>query len=115
MAVTRVVDPLRGSGVTLPPGSRAIGVFVRIRNRGPGTYDSSSTSDISISPSSGAASAAYAPAGTCQTQDRDFDNQIGTGETHTGCVAFTVDRRARVAGVRFSSNGGSARVASWRR
>jgi hypothetical protein len=111
--VTKVIDPLRGSGATLLTGTRVVGVIVRIRDVGPGEYDSSSTGDISIVPASGSASATYASQGTCMTQDRDFDNQISAGETRQGCVAFALGRRVRLVAVRFTADGGGAGVASW--
>jgi hypothetical protein len=110
-----VIDPLRRSGVALLPGTRAVGVIVRIHNRGPGSYDSSSTGDVSIVPSDGTANAAYASAGRCKTQDRDFDNQIAAAETHAGCVVFTLGAHARLAAVRFAANGGGRGVATWHR
>jgi hypothetical protein len=114
ITVTKVIDPLRGSGAALLRGTRAVGVLVRIRNRGPGVYDSSSSGDISVVPSSGAASVAYAARGPCMTMDRDFDNQIGPGETRSGCVAFALAAGARVAAARFAADGGGAGVARWR-
>ena len=114
VTVSRVIDPLRGSGATLLPATRVVGVFVRIANRGPGGYDSSSTGDISIIPSSGVAAPAYAPAGACKTPDRDFDNAIGPGESRTGCVVFTLDAKARLVGERFAADGGGAGSVTWR-
>ncbi|MEA2264451.1 MAG: hypothetical protein QOE27_34 [Solirubrobacteraceae bacterium] len=114
--VTAVLDPLRRAGVSLLPGTRAVGVIVRIRNRGPGEYDSSSTGDVSIVPASGPAAAAFASRGRCMTQDRDFDNAIPAGETRVGCVVFSLDAGARLAAVRFSANAGGAGgagVATW--
>jgi hypothetical protein len=113
ITVTRVIDPLRGSGATLLPGTRAVGVFVRIRNLGPGEYDSSSTGDLAVVPASGAAAATYAARGSCMTEDRDFDNQIGAGETRQGCVAFALGRSVRLVAVRFTADGGGAGVATW--
>lgn len=114
ITVSKVIDPLKGSGAALLPGTRVVGVFVRIANTGPGGYDSSSTGDISIIPSSGVGSPAYAPQGRCQTADRDFDNAIGPGESRAGCVVFTLNTAARLVGERFSADGGGAGVATWR-
>jgi hypothetical protein len=114
ITVTKVIDPLRNSGAALLPGTRVVGVFVRIANDGPGGYDSSSTGDISIIPSSGVASPAYAPAGACKTPLQDFDNEIGPGENREGCVAFTLNTGARLVGERFSADGGGAGVVKWR-
>ncbi|MEA2298776.1 MAG: hypothetical protein QOF77_1712 [Solirubrobacteraceae bacterium] len=113
VTVARVFDPLRGSGVALPPGTRAVGVVVGIRNLGPGVYDSSSTGDLSIAASAGTASAAAASRGPCKTEDRDFDNQIAPATTRTGCVVFALDAAARLDAVRFAADAGGAGKASW--
>jgi hypothetical protein len=114
ITVTRVIDPLKDSGAALLPVTRAVAVFVKIANRGPGGYDSSSTGDISIIPSAGVASPAYAPQGACKTPLQDFDNAIGPGESREGCVVFTLNTTARLVGERFSADGGGAGVVTWR-
>lgn len=114
VTVPRVIDPLRGSGATRLGGTRVVGVEVKIRNRGPGSYDSSSTGDVTIVPAKGTAAAAYASQGPCMTQLRDFDNQIAAGEARSGCIAFTLDTGARLVAVRFAANGGGEGVATWR-
>jgi hypothetical protein len=114
VSVTKVIDPLRGSGAALLRGTRAVGVLVAIGNRGPGIYDSSSSGDVWVVPSSGMASGAYAARGPCMTMDRDFDNQISPGESRRGCVTFAVAAGARIVAVRFSANGGGAGIATWR-
>lgn len=114
VTVPRVIDPLRGSGATRLAGTRVVGVQVKIRNRGPGSYDSSSTGDVTIVPASGSAAAAYAPQGPCMTQHRDFDNQIAAGDARSGCIAFTLDDGVRLVAVRFAANGGGEGVATWR-
>jgi hypothetical protein len=114
VTLTRVIDPLGGSGAALVPGTRAVGVLVQINNRGPGVYDSSATGDISVVPSFGSAMPAFAPHGVCQTPLRDFDNYISPGEVRSGCVVFAAPSGARVAAVRFSPHGQSARPVSWR-
>jgi hypothetical protein len=114
VTVSKVIDPLVGSGAALLPGTRAVGVFVRIVNDGPGGYDSSSTGDISILPSSGVGSPAYASKGACETPLQDFDNAIGPGENREGCVAFTLNTRAKLVGERFAADGGGAGIVKWR-
>ena len=114
VTVAGVIDPLRGSGAALLPRTRAVGIRVRIRNLGPGVYDSSSTGDVAVAASPGTASVAYASRGPCMTMDRDFDNQISPGETRSGCVTFAVAAGAKVASVRFSADGGGAGVGRWR-
>jgi hypothetical protein len=114
ITISKVIDPLRGSGATLLPGTRAVGVFVRIVNDGPGGYDSSSTGDVSIVASSGTPSPAYAPRGVCMTPLQDFDNAIGPGENREGCVTFTLNASATLVGERFSADGGGSGIADWR-
>jgi hypothetical protein len=113
VTVRRLIDPLRDSGASLPPRTRAVGVLVAIRNIGPGVYDSSATGDVSVVPSSGPAPPVFAPDGTCQTQLRDFDNYITSGEVRDGCVVFAVPRRARVTAVRFSPHAQATHRATW--
>jgi hypothetical protein len=113
VAVTRVINPLVGSGAALQPGTRAVGVILRIQNHGPGDYDSSATGDVSMVPSSGTASPVFAPHGACQTPLRDFDNYITAGEIRHGCVAFSIAADAKVLKVRFSPHGRVAGGATW--
>jgi hypothetical protein len=114
VAAVRVIDPLRDSGAALLTGTRAVGVLIRIRNDGPGTYDSSATGDVSIVPSTGTTTPVFAARGVCQTPLRDFDNDIGTGEVRTGCVAFAIESGAKLLGVRFSPHGQTAGRVAWR-
>jgi hypothetical protein len=113
VTVTKVIDPLLGSGAAIPAGSRAVGVLVRIVNHGPAVYDSSATGDISLATSSGGAAPAFVPQGVCQTPLRDFDNEISAGEARAGCVAFALASQARVVAVRFSPHGNAAGRVVW--
>jgi hypothetical protein len=114
VAVVRVIDPLRGSGAALLTGTRAVGVFVRIRNNGPGIYDSSATGDISIVPSAGMTTPVFAPHGICQTPLQDFDNYITPGVVRNGCVVFSIQSDAKLLAVRFSPHGEAAGRTTWR-
>jgi hypothetical protein len=111
--IRRVIDPLRGSGASLPAGTHAVGVLVQVSNIGSGVYDSSATGDISVLPSSGSAPPTFAPNGECQTQLRDFDNYISAGEIRKGCVVFDVSNRAHVRAVRFSPHAKEAGRVTW--
>jgi hypothetical protein len=102
VTISRVIDPLGGSGASLPPGTRAIGVEAVIADDGPGVYDSSSTGDFSVLTSKGVAPPVYAASGVCQTPLRDWDNEISPGETRNGCIAYSVPAHANVLEVRFS-------------
>jgi hypothetical protein len=113
--VTRVIDPLpAGSGASLLPGTRAVGVLVQIKNQGPGIYDSSATGDVSVIPSAGPTTPVFASHGICQTPLRDFDNYIVPGEERDGCVAFSIQSSAKLLAVRFSPHGAAAGRATWR-
>jgi len=113
VTIHQLLDPLRGSGAALPPGTRGIGVVAEIVNDGPGIYDSSSTGDFSVVPSSGAATPVFAPKGQCQTPLRDWDNEISVGESRGGCVAFAVPARARIIAARFSPHALASGRVTW--
>jgi hypothetical protein len=114
VTVTSLTDPLEDSHASLVPGTRAVGVIAEVVNDGPGGYDSSSTGDFSVLPSSGAATPLFAPAGACQTRLRDWDNEIGPGQTRSGCVVFAVPSDARILAVRFSPHASPVGRATWR-
>ena len=115
LAVTlrRVIDPLRGSGAELPPGSRAVGVILQIRSAGPGVYDSSATGDIRLIASSGVVTPVLATHGICKTPLDDFDRFITAGEDRIGCVVFAVADGATLDAVRFSPHARQLGRLSW--
>ena len=113
VTLSRLIEPLGDSGAALQPGTRAVGVMVRIQNRGPGVYDSSATGDISLVSSSGSATPVFASHGICQTPLRDFDSYITAGEIRHGCVAFSIQDGAKVVAVHFSPHGRAAGRATW--
>jgi hypothetical protein len=114
VTVSKVIDPLRGSGAAVPAGMKAVGVLVSIFNHGPGVYDSSSTADFLLATSTGPATPVFVPSGVCQTALRNFDNHISAGETRSGCVAFAAGVAAKLTAVRFSPHGQVAGRVSWR-
>lgn len=112
--VTKVIDPLRGSGAKVPAGMEPVAVLITARNAGPNPYDSSATSDFSLLSAAGHATPVYAPAGVCQTYVQDFMNELGTGQTRTGCIAYLLPRGYAPTTVRFSPDGGSGgHAVSW--
>ncbi len=115
VTVTKVIDPLNDSGAALLPGTRAVGVKLKVLNHGPGTYDSSATGDVSLVVSSGSAVPTFSPGGACQTPLRDFDNNISPGESRDGCVTFSAPNGAKVIAVRFAPHADKAAAArySW--
>jgi Domain of unknown function (DUF4352) len=102
-----VIDPLRGSGAQVVPGTKAVAILVTVRNAGPGGYDSSSTGDFSLDSAAGQASPLFVPKGVCQTPLQDFMNAIGPGELRTGCVAFSIPTGQQPTTVGFAPDGGS--------
>jgi hypothetical protein len=114
VTVTKVYGSLRGTGAALLPGSHAAGVQLTIRNDAGATYDSTASGDVSVIASSGAPAPLLIRQGVCQTQLVDFESLIGVGETHAGCVGFTIPRGARVVGVRFSPHSRAPGSVTWR-
>jgi hypothetical protein len=114
VTVTKVYGSLRGTGAALLPGTRAAGVQLTIRNDAGATYDSTASGDVSVIASSGTPAPLLIRQGVCQTQLTDFESLIGVGETHAGCVGFTIPRGARVVGVRFSPHSRAPGSVTWR-
>jgi hypothetical protein len=112
--VERVIDPLEGSGASLLPGTRAVGVIVQISNSGPELYDSSATGDFSLIVSRGSALPLFVPHGSCETPLNDFDRYMLPGVTRSGCVAFDVAVGATVLEVRFSPHSRPLGRLAWR-
>ena len=102
VTVQRLIDPLRGSGASLLPGTRAVAILVTLVNAGPDVYDSSATGDFSLVASRGPVTPVFVPTGICQTPAEDFDRYMTAGEERSGCVAFAVPGRAHVLAVQFS-------------
>ncbi|MGH2875034.1 MAG: hypothetical protein ACRDLV_02160 [Solirubrobacteraceae bacterium] len=113
VTVTRVMDPLRGVA-SPPPGARAIGVQVTVRNVGSTTYDSTASGDLGVRTSAGPGSPLFVHSGACQTQLVDFESLIGAGETRSGCVGFSVPRHSRVLSVTFSPHSRARGRVAWR-
>jgi hypothetical protein len=114
VTVSEVLDPLRATGSALLPGTRAAGVQVAIRNAGGSTYDSTASGDWSLLTTAGLASPLFVRHGVCETPLADFESLIGVGETRTGCVAFSVPRRAQILSVRFSPHSRARGTVAWR-
>jgi hypothetical protein len=108
VTVSKVTDPLRGSGAKVPAGMNPVAVLVEVRNAGPGGYDSSYTSDFSLLYPGGHAIPVFAPAGVCKTMVQDFMNELGPGESRTGCITYLVPRGKAPTVVRLAPDGGMA-------
>lgn len=86
-----------------------------IRNLAGGDYDSTASGDWSVTTRSGPGSPLFVRSGACRTPLVDFESLIGSGQTRSGCVAFSLPRRQRIVSIRFSPHArrGPATV-SWR-
>jgi hypothetical protein len=114
VTVSKVLDPLSGTGSALLPGDRATGVQVAIRTVAGATYDSTASGDWSLLTTAGLASPLFVKQGVCQTPLADFESLIGVGGSRDGCVAFSVPRRARILSVRFSPHSRARGSVAWR-
>lgn len=114
VTVSKVLDPLSGTGSTLLPGHRATGVQAAIRAVAGATYDSTASGDWSILTTAGLASPLFVKQGVCETPLADFESLIGVGESRDGCVAFSVPKHARILSVRFSPHSRAPGTVAWR-
>ncbi len=114
VTVSKVLNPLRGSGAAVIPGTHAVGVMVSVRDDSGATYDSTASGDLSVLTSAGAAAPLFIRRGVCETQLADFESLIGVGETRAGCVGFSVGRGARILAVRFSPHSRAPGSVAWR-
>jgi hypothetical protein len=113
VTVTRVLT-LTHTHTPALAGTRQVGVSLRIANQAGETYDSTSSGDVSVVLSVGQAEPLFVRAGACTTPLVDFESMIESGDVRSGCVAFSVPRRARIVGVRFSPHARTAGMLSWR-
>ena len=113
VTVTRVRS-LTATRTPALPGTRQVGVLLRIANQSGQTYDSTSSGDVSLVLSSGAAAPLDVRSGLCTTPLVDFESMIGSGDVRRGCAAFSIPRGVRVLGVRFSPHAQAAQTLTWR-
>jgi hypothetical protein len=118
VTMLRVLDLARaGSSVprsAMLPGTRPVGVELRIANQSGPTYDSTSSGDVSVVLSHGDGEPLQIRAGVCETPLVDFESMLSAGTVRSGCVAFSVPRAARVIGVRFSPHSRAPGTLTWR-
>lgn len=114
--VTGVIDPLPYHGASVVPGTRPVGVEVRIAVLAGATYDSTASGDWSLAlhPATPGATPLDVQSGVCETVVSDFESEIVSGSVRTGCVAFSVPRRARVAAIEFAPHSDAAHAVRWR-
>lgn len=110
LRVLRLTD----TGSAVLPGTRQVGVELRIADQHGATYDSTASGDVSLILSAGQSEPLDVRRGPCLTPDQDFEAIVSSGSVRTGCVAFSVSRRARVIGVRFSPHSRRRGALTWR-
>jgi hypothetical protein len=116
VTVTQVIDPLPYHGADVVPGTRPVGVEVRIADVGGTTYDSTASGDWSLELAHTAEDATplSVNAGVCETQLVDFESAIYSGDVRPGCVAFSLPTHARIAAIVFAPHANAAQAVRWR-
>jgi hypothetical protein len=116
VTVTKLIDPLPYHGDNVVPGTRPVGVEVRIAVVGGATYDSTASGDWSLELAHTGADATplSVNAGVCETQLVDFESAIYSGDVRPGCVAFSLPTHARIAAIVFSPHANAAQAVRWR-
>ena len=116
VTVTKVIDPLPYHGANVVPGTRPVGVEVRIAVVGGATYDSTASGDwsLELAPASADATPLAVNSGVCETQLVDFESAIYGGDVRPGCVAFSLPAHAKIAAVVFSPHSNAAKAVRWR-
>jgi hypothetical protein len=113
VTILRVLT-LTDTGSPKLPGTRQVGVQLRIANQAGATYDSTASGDLSLVLSAGTSQPVDIRRGVCETPLQDFESIVSAGSVRTGCVAFSVPRRSRVLGVRFSPHSRRRGMLTWR-
>jgi hypothetical protein len=113
VTILRVLT-LTHTGSAALPGTRQVGVELRIANQAGTTYDSTASGDVSLVLSHGTSEPLDIRRGPCQTQLVDFESIVSAGSVRSGCVAFSVPRSSRVIGVRFSPHSRPPGTLTWR-
>jgi hypothetical protein len=116
VTATKVIDPLPYHGANVVPGTRPVGVEVRIAVVGGATYDSTASGDWSLELAHAGADATplAVKSGVCETPLVDFESAIYGGDVRPGCVAFSVPAHSKIAAVVFSPHSNAAKAIRWR-
>jgi hypothetical protein len=116
VTVTKVIDPLPYHGANVVPGTRPVGVEVRIAVVGGATYDSTASGDwsLELAPASADATPLAVKSGVCETPLVDFESAIYGGDVRPGCVAFSLPAHAKITAVVFSPHSNAAQAIRWR-
>jgi hypothetical protein len=116
VTVTKVIDPLPYHGANVVPGTRPVGVEVRIAVVAGATYDSTASGDwsLQLTPADADATPLSVNSGICETQLVDFESAIYGGDVRPGCVAFSLPAHAKIAAVVFAPHSNAAKAVRWR-
>ncbi len=116
VTAVHVFDPLVYHGASVVPGTRPVGVQVRIAVVGGATYDSTASGDWSLQLATAGADATplSVTSGVCETQLVDFESAIYSGDVRTGCVAFSLPKHAKIAAIVFAPHSNRAKAVRWR-
>jgi hypothetical protein len=114
--VTKVIDPLPYRGASVVPGTRPVGVEVRIAVVAGATYDSTASGDwsLQLAHSSADATPLSINSGVCETQLVDFESAVYSGDVREGCVGFSLPKHAKIAAVVFAPHSNAAKAVRWR-
>jgi hypothetical protein len=115
VTVTKVIDPLPYHGANVVPGTRPVGVEVRIAVISGATYDSTASGDwsLELSPASADAAPLAIKSGVCETPLADFESAVYGGDVRPGCVAFSLPAHAKITAVVFAPHSNAAKAVRW--
>jgi hypothetical protein len=116
VTVTKVIDPLPYHGDNVVPGTRPVGVEVRIAVISGATYDSTASGDwsLELAPTGADAAPLAIKSGVCETPLVDFESAVYGGDVRPGCVAFSLPAHSRITAVVFAPHSNAAKAVRWR-
>ena len=116
VTVTKVLDPLPYHGANVVPGTRPVGVEVRIAVISGATYDSTASGDwsLELAPKGVDAAPLSVNSGVCETALVDFESAVYGGDVRPGCVAFSLPKHAKITAVVFAPHSNTAKAVRWR-
>jgi hypothetical protein len=116
VTVTKVIDPLPYHNANVIPGTRPVGVEVRIAVISGATYDSTASGDwsLELSPKSADAAPLSVKSGVCETPLVDFESAVYGGDVRPGCVAFSLPSHAKITAVVFAPHANVSKAVRWR-
>jgi hypothetical protein len=116
VTVTKVIDPLPYHNANIIPGTRPVGVEVRIAVISGATYDSTASGDwsLELSPKTADAAPLSVKSGVCETPLVDFESAVYGGDVRPGCVAFSLPAHAKIAAIVFAPHSNASKAVRWR-